>query len=83
MLNILNFVPPESIHMWFTLLLIFGAMIFYAIDKIPLELTSIIIVSCLLLFFHFFPSPNISTSDIFSGFANSALISVICLLVVG
>jgi di/tricarboxylate transporter len=58
-------------------------MIFYAIDKIPLELTSIIIVSCLLLFFHFFPSPNISTSDIFSGFANSALISVICLLVVG
>lgn len=75
--------------MWFTLLLILGAMVSYSIDKIPLELTSIIVFSALLLFFHFFPLTNefgdlkINTGRIIAGFANPALIAVIGLLIVG
>lgn len=79
----------ESLHMWFTLLLILVAMVLYAIDKIPLELTSIIILSVLLLFFYFIPLTNefgdvkIDSSRILDGFSNPALISVIGLLVIG
>jgi di/tricarboxylate transporter len=75
--------------MWFVLLLIAGTMVAYAIDKIPLELTSIVVFSVLLLFFHFFPLVDysgkelISTAKIVAGFSNPALIAVIGLLVVG
>lgn len=89
MLEFLDFTALESFHMWFTLLLIFGAMISYSIDKMPLELTSVIVFSALLLFFHFFPLSNefgdlkIDTGRLIAGFANPALIAVIGLLVVG
>lgn len=75
--------------MWFTLGLISCAIVMYSIDKISLELTSIVVLSALLLFFHLFPLTNpsgeiiLSTTKLFTGFANPALIAVISLLIVG
>jgi di/tricarboxylate transporter len=89
MIDIFSFVDAASFHMWFVLLLILGAMVAYSSDKIPLELTSIIVFSLLLLFFHLFPlidesgHAKITTTKLLEGFANPALITVIGLLVVG
>lgn len=80
---------PESFHMWFVLTIIFGTVVAYSIDKIPLEVTSVLVLSILLVFFHFFPlyaeggALKIDTSKLISGFSNPALISVVCLLVIG
>jgi len=82
-------IDGTSFQMWFTLLLILGAMVFYSIDKIPLEITSIVVFSSLLVFFHFFPMTNelgmitLDTNRLLSGFANPALIAVVGLLIVG
>lgn len=89
MLNFLDIALPENFHMWFTLFLILGAMFAYASDKVSLELTSIVVFSLLLLFFHIFPLTDnfgnikVSTAKILSGFASPALIAVIGLLIVG
>ncbi len=75
--------------MWVSLLLILLAIISYANDKIPLEITSITVISVLLIFFNFFPLLNeegkeiLTTQKLLLGFANPALISVLCLLVLG
>lgn len=79
----------ENIHMWFTLGIIGLAIILYTIDRIPLEITSVLIFSALLLFFYLLPLTGergevlIDTRTLFSGFANPALLAVISLLVVG
>lgn len=75
--------------MWFSLILILGAIIAYANDRVPMELTSICIVSILLLFFYFFPLTDGSENNIlpveklFLGFSNTALMSVVALLILG
>lgn len=87
--ELFTFLHGSSFHMWFVLLLIVAAMVSYSMDKIPLELTSVVVFSSLLLFFHFFPLVNefddlkIDTGRILIGFANPALIAVIGLLIVG
>lgn len=79
----------QSYHMWAVIGLIICAMVLYALDKVPLEITSILVFSSLLAFFHFFPLEDssgnllIDNAKIFAGFANPALISVIGLLIVG
>jgi len=89
MLSILDITQYDSFHMWFVLLLIAGTMFAYAVDKIPLEVTSIVVFALLLLFFHFFPLTGsdgknlLDTGRIVAGFSNPALIAVIGLLVVG
>ena len=78
-----------TFHMWFLFGLIITALIAYAIEKIPMEITALGTVCCLLLFFHFFPIDNASgrnllpASKILAGFANPALLTVLALLVVG
>lgn len=80
---------PHTMHMWVTLAIIGGAVLFYVQDRIPLELTSIVLLSVLLLFFYFFPLLNaneeviLDTEALLMGFANPALIAVIALLVLG
>ncbi|MDA0782789.1 MAG: SLC13 family permease [Rickettsiales bacterium] len=89
MFSIFDITQYDAYHMWFVLILIAVTMVAYAIDKIPLELTSIVVFSLLLLFFHFFPLKDvegkdlIDTGKIVAGFSNQALIAVIGLLVVG
>jgi di/tricarboxylate transporter len=76
-------------QMWFTFVMIVAAIIGYSSDKIPLEITAIVIIGALLVFFHFFPVYDaagenlLSTETLLAGFANPALIAVLLLLVLG
>ena len=76
-------------HMWFVLLLTLWSMVTFAREKLPMEVTSVIILTALLLFGQFFELPNASGRNqldayyLLSGFANPALIAVLALLVMG
>lgn len=78
-----------DVHMWLTFAVILSAIILYALDRIPMELTSLIAVVSLLLIFSIFPLEAPSGENLLSplvllaGFANPALISVLALLVMG
>ena len=88
-----------SFHGWLLFGLIAITLVFYANDKIPMELTAIGTLVALLLLFHFVPLygedgydavkggaqhvPIISAADLLSGFANPALITVLSLLIIG
>jgi len=75
--------------MWFSMAIILVAIILYANDNIPLEITSIAIISSLLIFFHFFPLyhdsgwEKMTVSKILMGFANPALMTVLSLIILG
>lgn len=76
-------------HMWVTFGLIAMALVLYAMEKIPLELTSIGILASLMVFFHFYPLRDdtgeilLSPDRLLLGFSNPALIAVLSLLVLG
>ncbi|WP_321392065.1 SLC13 family permease [Emcibacter sp.] len=78
-----------SLQMWLTFAIIGGAIIFYAMDHIPLEITSLGVISSLLLMFHFLPYYGsdgqllLDMKMLLSGFADPALISILGLLVIG
>lgn len=77
------------IHMWFVLALLAASVFFFTRDKIPLEVTSIGLLTVILLFGQLFPLPDangrnqLDAATLLSGFANPALISVLALLVMG
>ncbi|MDJ0951423.1 MAG: SLC13 family permease [Alphaproteobacteria bacterium] len=78
-----------SFQMWATFALIIAALALYTLERLPMELTSLLAIASLLLLFHFFPifgpsGENLLTPlRILEGFANPALITVLALLVVG
>jgi len=78
-----------TIQMWLTFAIVIGAIIAYASDKIPLEISSIATVALLLFVFEVAPlylddgSRAISGRDLLMGFADPALITIMALLVVG
>ena len=88
-----------SFHGWLLFGLIAITLVFFANDKIPMELTAIGTLVALLLLFHFVPLygedgydavkggaqhvPIISSADLLSVFANPALITVLSLLIIG
>ncbi|MEM7617238.1 MAG: SLC13 family permease [Pseudomonadota bacterium] len=85
-----QFQLPEQFHMWFTIAIIVMAIIFYANDKVSMEITSIVILATLMVFFYFFPMRDavtnevvINTEKLLLGFSNPAMISVISLLILG
>lgn len=75
--------------MWVTFALIFGALVLYALEKAPMEVTSIGIVCALLLIFEVFPlvdasgERTLAPGALLEGFANPALVTVLALLVMG
>lgn len=79
----------ESLHMWAAFAIIVGALVLFAAERLPMEVTSIGVVCALLLFFGFFPVSDgeggnrLDPTRILEGFANPALITVLALLVVG
>jgi len=85
---LMELVEP-TLQMWLTFVIVTGAIIAYAYDKIPLEITSITIVALLLFVFEIVPligpngTPVISPRDLLLGFADPALITIMALLVVG
>ncbi len=78
-----------NIDMWITFIIIFVALIVYASEKLPVELTSIAIVCVFMLYFYSFPVPGKGIENLLSpkqfvlGFSNSALLAVLALLVMG
>ncbi|MBO6520193.1 MAG: SLC13 family permease [Rhodospirillales bacterium] len=75
--------------MWVTYAIILIAFAAYVAEKWPMELTSLGTICAILLFFQFFQTPaddgqpGISAARILEGFANTALIAVLSLLVMG
>ncbi|PCI44116.1 MAG: SLC13 family permease [Alphaproteobacteria bacterium] len=78
-----------SIQMWLTFAVIVAAIIFYALDRISMEVTSLGTLSVLLILFHLMPvydQAGVSLLDLKSllaGFADPALITILALLVIG
>lgn len=87
MIDFIQDIP--NIHRWFILGLVLLAVISYAWQKFSLELTSLMAIAAMLIFFHLFPlrdslGNDIMTNDrLLSGLANPALITVLSLLVLG
>jgi di/tricarboxylate transporter len=77
-----------SFEMWATLALTAVAIVAYATERLPVELTSLGVLGALLLLFALGPlrtgvEPLLGPSEILQGFASPALIAVVALLVVG
>ena len=76
-------------QMWATMGFIVAAIVVYCIDRIPMETTSIGLISVLMVFFNFFPVIDANGENVLSplrllaGFGNPALIAISALLVVG
>jgi di/tricarboxylate transporter len=83
--------PPveSSLQMWLTLALTAAAVVFYAAELLPVELTALGILGGLLLLFQALPLVDpggtalLGPDAILAGFSSSALIAVSALLVVG
>lgn len=75
--------------MWAVFAIIAGAMVLFAIDRIPMELSAALAVLALLVLFHFFPLPDSTHAEtldierLLSGFANPVVFTILALLVVG
>jgi len=76
-------------QMWVTLALILVALVLYAWEKTSLEVSSLVILSSLLVFFNYFPvvdaagHKRVSAERLLEGFGNPALLTVLGLIVVG
>jgi di/tricarboxylate transporter len=81
--------PETDFRMWFVFALIGATLTLYAMERLPLEVTSLGAIAALMIFFHFFPVEGgaygnlLSPERFLSGFANPALIAVLALLVIG
>lgn len=77
-------------QMWVTFAIIGAALTAYVAEKWPMELTSLGTICVILVFFEFFPvvpgpqsESGVTPARILQGFANTALIAVLSLLVMG
>ncbi|MFQ5955613.1 MAG: SLC13 family permease, partial [Kiloniellales bacterium] len=82
-------VIDPSVQMWATFALIFAALFFYMIERVPMELTSLAVICALLVLFYLAPVTDaagrnlLDAPRLLEGFANPALITIVALLVVG
>jgi di/tricarboxylate transporter len=78
-----------NVQMWATYILIGCALVVYAMERTPMEVTSIGVVCALLILFQVFPVLDgdgynrLSPARLLQGFANPALATVLALLVMG
>ncbi len=85
----MGFEIDANFHMWFMLLLTGGAIYAFVREKLPLEVTSVVIMTVLLLYGQVFSITDADNNNlldaktILSGFANPSLIAVLALLVMG
>lgn len=86
----LSYLPEISNpHMWVTFFIICGAILLFANDRIPLELSSTGVVAVLLVYFELFPilgsdgENQLGASQLLQGFANPVVFAIMALLVVG
>ncbi len=85
----MNLIIDPSFHMWFAMLLTVIAVLLFTRDDVPLEVTSIGLLTSLLVFGQLFPLPDVNghnqldAGTLLSGFSNPSLIAVLALLVMG
>lgn len=85
----MSFIIDSEIHMWFVLFVTVASVVSFVREKVPIEVTSIAILTVLMLMGQFFPlldasgSNTLSPDDLLAGFANPSLIAVLALLVMG
>lgn len=78
-----------QIQIWVTLVAAAAAMVSFAWERVSLELTSLLLLVFLLVWFQVFPligpagANLLSPGVLFSGFANPSLIAVLALIVMG
>ncbi|WP_269582771.1 SLC13 family permease [Roseibium sp. Sym1] len=77
-----------DIAMALTFVVIASTVVLYALERYPIETVALGSVSAFIVIFSVFPvvTPEgnaITTADFLAGFANPALITVICLLIIG
>ncbi len=78
-----------TLQMWLTFGVIGLGILFYVLDKFPMEIVSLGIITTFLILFHFLPviSANgevlLTTRSLLAGFADPALVAILALLVVG
>ncbi|MFB9172429.1 SLC13 family permease [Roseibium salinum] len=77
-----------DIAMALTFVVLASTVVLYAIERYPIESIALGSVSALIVVFTIFPvtapdGTEVTTADFLAGFANPALITVICLLVIG
>ena len=78
-----------DLYMWLIFGLIFIGVILFSIDRIPIEITSLAIISILIIIFQNSPilgavsGVPVSLEVILRGFANPSLIALMCLLIIG
>ncbi len=78
-----------TFEMGFVFAAITLAVVFYSIDRVPIEMTSLVTMAALLIFFHYFPVSSgdgvyeLNSRTLLAGFAEPALVAIIALLVVG
>jgi di/tricarboxylate transporter len=78
-----------TFHMWVTLAFVVGALVVYAMERLPVEVSSLGILGALLAFFTLFPLPPgggrqpVDAASLLAGFANPGLITIAGLLIVG
>ncbi|HUT48717.1 MAG TPA: SLC13 family permease [Alphaproteobacteria bacterium] len=83
------FVIDAEIQMWAIFALILAALVAFARERWPLELTALSVIAALLVFFYVFPVPGVdgrnllASTRLLAGFASPALITVLALLVIG
>ncbi|MEQ9226874.1 MAG: SLC13 family permease [Parvibaculum sp.] len=76
-------------QMWVTYGLILAAVVLFSMERISLEISALVLLVVLLVFFYLFPvaGPDgtnlLGSGTLLAGFANPALIAVLALLVVG
>ncbi len=87
-MNITAFVDANpQFHAFAVMLLVVVALILFAIDRIPLASSSLLILVLLVLLFELFPYSGkygpLRSSDLFLGFGHQALIAVCSLMIAG
>jgi len=76
-------------QMWFVFAVIAAAVVAYSVEEFPIEVTSLVTLGILLVFFNIFELRDadgnllLSTRTLVAGFAEPALIAIIALLVIG
>lgn len=71
--------------MGLTFAIIFGGIVFYALERLSIELTSVLIIAALLVLFQIGApgTPGLDARGLLAGFADPALITIMALLVIG
>ncbi len=83
------FIIDTTIQMWAVFALILAALVAFARETWPMELTALVVIAALMVFFYVFPAIDqgganqLSPGHLLSGFASPALITVLALLVIG